>query len=157
MLAQEIDKLNHRESIPINPTNPLMNIARIIRTLEELNNSSTCEEKQVSAVLIRDGRIILTATNGIPYGLGVCNKENHDSKKGCLHAEPALVTKAARLGISTYGSIMCVEYSPCFKCAEEIIAAGIKAVGYRKKHSDLSGLELLTKAGITIIKLEKSR
>lgn len=71
-----------------------------------------------------------------PSALGVC---------GCVHAEANALLKAP------YGQPlrMYVTLSPCATCARLLINSSVKEVVYAEEYRDPSGLELLTRAGLS--------
>lgn len=133
---------------------------------------STCDRKQVGAVIAREGRPISWGYNGAPPGLPHCDENNHgwkgqveaglmgrpiDAEKlalkrdGCrnsTHAEANALAFAARQGISTDQAQLFVTVAPCEVCARLLIAAGIIAVYFGEEYRDARGLELLKQAGV---------
>ncbi len=113
---------------------------------ELFSQRSTCGRLRVGATLIRDGRIICSGYNG-PIDKSMASGTCHcDLSKPCeksIHAEANLIAYAARNGIATQGSTLYVTHSPCPKCAELIIQAGISQVIFRNIFRDQSGLALL--------------
>lgn len=49
---------------------------------------------------------------------------------------------------------MWLTLSPCSLCAKAIVNSGIKKVIYKEKYRDISGLQILEKAGINIEKFD---
>lgn len=74
------------------------------------------------------------------------------SEKNELHAESNALLFAAKEGRSTNNSVLYTIYSPCNRCAKEIIIAGISKVYYLNKYSD-EGIEFLEKNNIKCINL----
>ena len=132
--------------------------------VQELAKASTCARVQVGAILIKDGRIISTAWNGVAAGQEHCkqvfagvdltleeNKEKHKkfSSSRELHAEQNLIGLAAKNGISTNNTTLIVTTSPCSQCAKLIITAGISSVYYIDVYDrDPYGLVLLQDTNI---------
>jgi dCMP deaminase len=119
---------------------------------------STCLRKQVGCVITVDNRIVVTGYNGAPAGVPHCTSETctGPSCSVAVHAEAAAISFAARKGIALENSILYVTYSPCKKCAELILNAGIKQVIYDEPYRDLSGVEFLSNF-IKIHSIEKLR
>ena len=116
---------------------------------------STCQSAQVGAVIVRESRIISIGYNGSPSGQPHCLDEGclKDEKGHCIrtvHAEANAIAWAAREGIATKGATMYVTLSPCRKCAELIINAGIRQVIYSNQYHDPSGIELLKSAKVVV-------
>lgn len=131
--------------------NYYLNIAR------EIAKKSPCTHRRFGAVLVKDDNIIATGYNGSSRGTLNCGSEieclkdvhndpnNIEGVKGkndksiydncpAVHGEVNSIINAARVGISTVGSIMFVaevngksEIS-CHRCRRLIIQAGIKKV-----------------------------
>jgi len=70
-----------------------------------------------------------------------------------LHAEAALISNAAKLGLSTLGSIMYVTTFPCPTCSMIIANSGVSELYYRDGYATLNGRENLDDAGIKIVKV----
>ena len=135
------------------------NQALLMQIAELVAQRSTCNRAQVGAVIARDYRIISTGYGGAPSGLPHCTDVGCDidpKTGGCIrtvHAEANAIAYAARYGISTAGADLYTTLSPCISCAKLIVAAGICRVYYNEKYRDASGLDLLTKSGVTPFKL----
>ena len=73
-----------------------MNIARQVAT------RSTCDRKQVGAVIVRDKTILSTGYNGSIRGLSHCDEDGHLMENGhcvrTVHAEANAIAQAARHG-----------------------------------------------------------
>lgn len=112
---------------------------------------SRAQRNKVGALLEKDGRIISMGWNGTPSGFdNVCEDENNVTKPEVIHAEMNAILKLAKSHDSGNGSTMYVTLSPCVQCAKAIIQSGIKRVKYDTPYRDLSGVDLLERAGITI-------
>ena len=116
---------------------------------------STCNRGRVGTVAVIDNRIISTGYNGAPSGHSHCSKENGcDPEKGsctnAIHAEANLISFAAKAGVSLNNSILYCTHSPCYKCAQLIIQAGVKHVYYNVPYHDDSGIELLHRSSILV-------
>lgn len=124
----------------------LMEIAEIV------SMRSTCDKLHVGAVISRDGRILASGYNGTPTGMEHCS--HVDIRVPCVetvHAEANAIAFSAKYGISTDGSVIHTTHSPCLKCAQLIINAGIYMVVWRRSYRDQSGLDLLERADIACI------
>lgn len=109
---------------------------------------STCTRAQVGAIAVRGGRILASgyvgSVSGQPHCLDVgCEIENG----GCIrtvHAEANVVAWAAREGISLEGCTVYCTHSPCLKCAQLLVNAGVSSFHFVTKYRDERGLKLLT-------------
>ena len=108
---------------------------------------SDCLRRQVGAVVVKDGSIVVSASNGTPSGCTPCNQggcarcqssiptgEAYDSCV-CIHAEQRAIARAARAGLSTAGATMYVTLRPCLPCLSLCLHAGILAVIYDEEIS----------------------
>lgn len=106
----------------------------------------TCRRAQVGAVLTLEGRIVASGYNGPLPNNPDCIEGICDASKGCtraVHAEANAIAYAARFGIPLKGSILYCTHSPCIKCAELIIQAGITKVIYSDEYRIKDGIDLL--------------
>lgn len=118
---------------------------------------STCARGHNGAVISRDGRIVSTGYNNPPKGHPHCSPDHCDINYACtrtVHAEANAIAFSARFGIPIEGTTIYISSSPCKKCAELIIQAGIKRVIYGEDFRDLEGYHLLIQSGIEVIKYE---
>ena len=118
--------------------------------------NSYCKRRQVGALIVKDRMIISDGYNGTPSGFeNVCEDENGITKPYVLHAEANAISKVAKSGNSSECATLYVTASPCMECAKLIIQAGIKRVVYMDEYRLLDGIELLRRAGIECVHLEK--
>lgn len=149
---------------------------------KEIANLSHATRQRVGAIIVKDGQIIAEGYNGTPRGFdNECEtyevdfgnpikieprnfpevdvnytytyKVNSVTKPEVLHAESNAITKVAKSTQSSNGSILYTTLSPCFECSKLIIQSGIKEIYYEEEYRDTSGIGLLKKAGIKVIKL----
>lgn len=107
---------------------------------------STCLRNQVGAIIARDGRPISVGYNGAAEGKPHCAPETCGPDKPCtntIHAEANAIAFAARKGIATEGAWLYCTYSPCQKCAELILQAGIKFLVFEHCYRDMAPLDYL--------------
>lgn len=124
----------------------------------------------MGAVVVQDRRIVATGYNGAPPGMPHCTDVGCDvppagykltgpkyqefeplPEEGCqraIHAETNALLWAARKGVHTEDGIMYCTHGPCLKCAQAIIAAGIREVYYITPYRLFDGLSLLTQARV---------
>lgn len=99
--------------------------------VEALAQESKDPKRKVGAILINtDNDIISTGYNGFPRGIKDDDRliDPATKLKYVMHAEQNTISNAARVGVSTKGTIMLVNLFPCVQCAKAIIQAGITAV-----------------------------
>jgi dCMP deaminase len=135
-----------------------------MQIVELVKTRSTCLRRQVGALIVKDKRILTTGYNGAPKGC------THCSEIGCLrqklnipsgqrhelcrasHAEQNAITQAAFSGTSIKGGTIYVTDQPCVLCAKLIINSGIEKVVFRGDYPDELSMELLSEAGIEVVK-----
>ena len=106
---------------------------------------STCERGQTGCVITLDNRIISTGYNGPTKGADHCG-EGCNTSLPCtrsVHAEANAIYFAARNGIRLNGSVLYTTHSPCLKCCEAIVQAGIYLVIYMETFRETDGFRLL--------------
>ncbi|PWI58456.1 ComE operon protein 2 [Sulfoacidibacillus thermotolerans] len=119
---------------------------------------STCNRKQVGAMIVREKRIISSGYNGSVSG------DVHCLDVGCkvvdghcirtVHAESNAILQCAKFGVSTRGAELYVTHFPCLQCTKQIIQAGIAKVIYGEEyHVDPYALELFAQANVTLVHL----
>jgi dCMP deaminase len=116
--------------------------------------NSYCKRRQVGALIVKDKMIISDGFNGTPEGFeNDCEDEAGLTKSYVLHAEANAITKVAKSGNNSLGATLYVTTSPCIECSKLIIQAGIKRVVYLEKYHNTSGLDILLRAEIEVVKL----
>ena len=116
--------------------------------------NSYCKRRQVGALLVKDNMIISDGYNGTPSGFENVCEVNGVTKPYVLHAEANAISKVAKSGNSSSGATLYVTASPCIECAKLIIQCGIKRVVYRDEYRLTDGIDLLTRAGIEVEKVD---
>lgn len=114
---------------------------------------STCKRLQVGAIITDEDLHTIKAygyNGNYTGGPNTCDS-SEPGKCGCVHAEINALIKPNRIG----GKTMFVTDSPCIPCAKAIINAGIKTLYYNNAYRDSSGIELLKKAKVKVIKLKQ--
>jgi dCMP deaminase len=125
---------------------------------------STCTRRAVGAIIVKDKRILSTGYNGAPSGIRHClevgclreslqvpSGERHELCRG-IHAEQNAIIQAAYHGVSVNNAVLYCTNQPCAICAKMIINAGIKKIYYQSGYTDALAQEMLTEAGIDLIK-----
>ena len=112
---------------------------------------SYCKRRQVGAIIDKNRMIISDGYNGTPTGFeNVCEDEDNYTKWYVLHAEANAILKVASSTQSCDGATLYVTLSPCRECSKLIHQSGISRVVYSEAYKDLSGVEFLKKAGVTV-------
>lgn len=120
--------------------------------------NSYCERRKVGALVVKNKMIISDGYNGTPSGFeNVCEDDNNVTKPYVLHAEANAITKLARSSNSSEGSTMYITASPCIECAKLIIQSGVKRVVYGENYRLRDGLDLLERAGIETLFIDKEQ
>lgn len=117
--------------------------------------------RQVGAVIVKEGKIILEGHNRhMPADMSLDAygdpRSNFDAGvridlSTAIHGEASLIAKAAREGVMLLGSSIYVTTFPCPNCAKLIVDAGIQKVFYEKGYSLLDAENILKSAGVEII------
>ena len=103
---------------------------------------SNCMRRKVGVVVVLNGAVVITATNGTATGMIPCNEggcprclsntpsgELYDSCL-CIHAEQSAIAQAARTSLQTDGATLYCTLRPCLTCAKLCLKAGIKGIVY---------------------------
>ena len=135
-----------------------MNITTLV------SQRSTCTRRAVGAIIVKDKRILSTSYNGAPSGIRHClevgclreslqvpSGERHELCRG-IHAEQNAIIQAAYHGVSVKNADLYCTNQPCAICAKMIINAGIKKIYYQSGYTDALAQEMLSEAGIDLIK-----
>jgi dCMP deaminase len=129
---------------------------RYLRMATVWAENSYCKRRQVGALIVKDKMIISDGYNGTPSGFeNSCEDENGTTKLYVLHAEANAITKIACSNNNSKDSTLYVTASPCIECAKLIIQAGIKRVVYCEQYRLTEGIELLQRANIEIVYIDK--
>ena len=128
----------------------------------DLGTRSTCLRRHVSAVIVRDKRILSTGYNGAPRGvahceevgclrekLGIPSGQRQEICRG-LHAEQNAIIQAALHGVSVEGATIYCTHQPCITCAKMIINAGIVRVVCANAYPDEFSRGMLEEASVQL-------
>jgi dCMP deaminase len=117
--------------------------------------------RQVGAVAVRDGVVLDVAHNEhrpTEYSPYVNGDPRNDFSRGvrpdlstALHAEAAIVARAARDGLSLAGAVLYVSTFPCPACARLVAEAGFKRCYFAGPYAMLDGDAILKAAGVKLI------
>jgi dCMP deaminase len=134
-------------------------------TVEEAQRSSDWW-RQVGAVAVREGQVIDKAHNEhkpSEYSPYLNGDPRNDFSRGlradlstALHAEAAIVARAARDGRSLAGAEIYVSTFPCPACARLIAEAGFKRCYFVGQYAVLDGDAILRAAGVELIWVDVS-
>lgn len=129
---------------------------RYLRMATIWAENSYCQRRKVGAIIVKDQMIISDGYNGTPSGFeNVCEDESGVTKAYVLHAEANAITKVARSNNSSDGATLYVTASPCVECAKLIIQAGIKRVVFNELYRITDGIDLLNRAGVECVHIDK--
>jgi dCMP deaminase len=139
---------------------------RLMVRADELSTRSPDWWRQIGALLVRNGEIILSAYNThrpseqSAYLLGDPRSNfdagEHTDLSLALHAEGSIIAQASRRGISTEGCDLYVTTFPCTYCAPLVAESGIRRLYYADGYSRIEGAAALRSRGIEIIRVEKN-
>ena len=122
-----------------------------LRIAREWGQLSYCVRRKVGAIIVKDRMIISDGYNGTPSGFeNCCEDEEKLTKWYVLHAEANAILKVARSTQSCEGATLYITMSPCKDCSKLIHQSGIKRVVYQQSYKDSSGIDFLTRAGVTV-------
>jgi dCMP deaminase len=130
-----------------------------------IGSRGTCDRGHAGAVIVRNKRIISTGYVGAPVGLPHCDEVGHEMQtvtledgtqsRHCVrtaHAEQNAISNAARVGSAIEGGTVYCKMTPCYKCAQSIINAGIiRVVTLKDYHASNRTKEIFKEAGIELI------
>jgi dCMP deaminase len=131
-----------------------MDIARVVAS------RSTCERKQVGAVIVRDKTILSTGYNGSIRGLPHCTEVGHMMENGhcvaTIHAEQNAIIQAAKNGVMIDQGTIYVTASPCWSCFKSIANAGLRRIVYGEFYRDERIFSVAGTLGIELVHLPHS-
>lgn len=127
-----------------------------------IGTRGTCDRGRAGCILTKDKRILSTGYVGSPTGLAHCDEVGHEmhtvtneegiQSRHCIrtaHAEQNAINNAARIGIAIEGGTLYCKMTPCYKCAQSIINAGIiRVVALKDYHGAKRTKEIFEQAGI---------
>lgn len=115
---------------------------------------STCDRKNVGAVIVRDRTILSTGYNGSVRGLPHCDDVGHIMEDGhcirTIHAEANAIIQAAHNGVRVDKSSIYITASPCWNCFKMIANVGIIEVFYGEFYRDERIFEAAQQLGIKL-------
>ncbi|MHA2091644.1 MAG: deoxycytidylate deaminase [Candidatus Kariarchaeaceae archaeon] len=118
---------------------------------------STCNRKQVGAVIVRDRNILSTGYNGSVRGLKHCQEDGCIVENGhctrTVHAEANAIAQAAKHGISIDGATIYTTASPCWYCFKLLANAGLTRMCFSELYRDEKIMEFAALTGIELVDL----
>ncbi|MCC6323852.1 cytidine/deoxycytidylate deaminase family protein [Candidatus Nomurabacteria bacterium] len=112
-----------------------------LQMVDLVGTRGTCDRGYAGCVITKDKRILSTGHVGSPIGLPHCDEVGHEmhtvknedgtESRHCIrtaHAEQNAINNAARVGVAIEGGTVYCKMTPCYKCAQNIINAGIVRV-----------------------------
>ena len=128
---------------------------QMAHTMASLSKS---ERKKVGAIIVTSNGVLIPGVNGMaPGGSNYLEYIGKDgslvSKEEVIHAELNAILKAAKEGVSIIGGTLYLTLSPCFRCSEMVVAAGIRRVVYCEQYRDTLGVYNLEERGIIVDRL----
>ena len=131
-----------------------MGIARVVAT------RSTCDRKNVGAVIVRDRTILSTGYNGSIRGMPHCDEAGHMMEGGhcvaTIHAETNAILQAAKNGVRIDAAEIYTTASPCWNCFKMIANSGISTIYYGEFYSDDRIFRYAELAGIRLVDLSST-
>ena len=130
-----------------------MEIAQVIA------KKSRCLKRKVGAVLVKNKRILTLGFDDTPRnikhcnenGCQACSKEDMQSPCLCNHAEENVIIQAAHHGMSTQDATLYTTDSPCLRCVQILINAGITELMFNEDIPlNDTAYSLLKTANITV-------
>lgn len=134
-----------------------------LRLAVDVSRRSTCQRRNIGALLVRDRRILTTGYNGPPPGIdhcediGGCLREKRGVPSGerldicrAIHAEANAILQAAIHGVVIRGSVLYCTNTPCFGCAKLLIGTGVTRMVVIEGYQDELSAELLEEAGVIV-------
>ncbi len=123
--------------------------------------------RRVGAVAARDGAILVAAHNAhrpTEYSPYLDGDPRNDFSRGvhmelstAIHAEAAIVARAAREGLSLAGADLYVSTFPCPSCARLVAEAGFRRLFFAGPYAVLEGDAVLRAADVELIWVDVGR
>lgn len=118
---------------------------------------STCDRKNVGALIVREKNILSTGYNGSIRSQPHCDDVGHDMINGhcvrTIHAEANAIIQAARHGANINGADIYTTASPCWECFKLIANSGIKRIFYGEFYREEKSFQVARELGIELIRI----
>lgn len=164
-LRWERDKILSTEAVGAQSVSDEVSVRFMSQAYKEAEKSSDWW-RQVGAVLIRDGEIVLRGYNvGVPddhepYKKGAVRDFLEPGERpelaSTIHAEQSIVAAAAKRGIALEGTDLYVTHFPCVVCAKLLSRSGIRSCCFGEGSSNLDGEEVLKSADIRVLLVKRA-
>ena len=126
---------------------------------QQVSKRSTCDRKNVGAVIVRDKVILSTGYNGSIRGVKHCDEIGHlienDHCVRTVHAEVNAVAQSAMNGTEIKNSSIYLTASPCWPCFKVIVNSGIKKIYFGEFYRDEKIFKFAQESGIELIDMSK--
>ena len=121
-----------------------------MRMAEELAKRSTCSRLQVGTVITDANleNVVAIGYNGNVRGFPNACDSPEPGRCGCIHSEMNALVKSPG---EMRDKVAFVTASPCVMCAKLMIQAHVSHLFYRTQYRDVSGLEVLDRAGVVTV------
>lgn len=121
----------------------------------EVSTRSTCDRKNVGAVIVKNKTILSTGYNGSIRGMPHCEDIGHMIENGhcvaTIHAEANAILQAAKNGVRIDGSQIYITASPCWHCFKMMVNSGIMKIYYGEFYKDERIFKTAEDLGIELI------
>ena len=125
----------------------------------EVATRSTCDRKNVGAVIVRDKTILSTGYNGSIRNLPHCDEVGHMMENGhcvaTVHAEANAIIQAAKNGVCIDGADIYTTASPCWPCFKLIANSGIRRIYFGEFYRDERIFEFAQRLEIELIDMSQ--
>lgn len=121
---------------------------------KQLALRSTCTRKQVGTVIttMEYDRVLSIGYNGNAKGFPNECDSKEEGNCGCLHSE---INALIKVGTHEKKTVF-VTMSPCKACAKAMINANVQEVFFSEFYRDVTGVNILTSAGINVYWIQDS-
>ncbi len=131
-----------------------------MKIAEQVATRSTCDRKNIGAVIVRDKTILSTGYNGSIRGMPHCDDVGHlmenDHCVATVHAEANAIIQAAKNGVRIDEAELYTTASPCWSCFKLIANAGIRTIYYGEFYRDARSIEVAKQLGIRLVDLSEA-
>jgi len=128
---------------------------------EMVSTRSTCDRKNIGAVIVKQRTILSTGYNGSIRGRPHCSEIGCDMENGhcvaTIHAEANAIIQAAKNGVAINEAEIYTTASPCWNCFKLIANSGIKKIYYGEFYRDERIIRVADEIGMELkhIQIEK--
>lgn len=127
-----------------------------MKCAEAFAECSNANRLKVGAVIVKDNRIISCGYNAQPVHIDEpCELPDGTTDPRVRHAEKSALMGLIRSNQNAVDAILFCTHSCCLYCAIDIVDSGIRKVYYRNDYRDSSGIDYLTKSGVTVVKVNR--